>query len=142
MEARPRELLYGRDDTPGIVSVLAGRDGRARVWRRDGAATIYEEERFPNWFLLSDASLLDGLAVERLPGGELASWAAQAAAMGPDQVGLVELAGDLHYRYLVVAAGQGAVEQAVTDAYNTRNGSTARALYDLRDVTYLRPPVE
>jgi hypothetical protein len=40
MEARPRELLYGRDDTPGIVSVLAGRDGRARVWRRDGAATI------------------------------------------------------------------------------------------------------
>jgi DNA polymerase I len=142
MEATPRELLYGRDDTPGIVSVLAGRDGRARVWRREGEATVYEEARFPNWFLLSDATLLDGLAVERLGGGELAAWAARAAAMGPDQVGLVELAGDLHYRYLVVANGQSVAEQTVTDAYNARTGGMARALYDLRDVTYLRPPVE
>jgi DNA polymerase elongation subunit (family B) len=142
MEATPRELLYGRDDTPGIVSVLAGRDGRARIWRREGEATVYEEARFPNWFLLSDASLLDRLAVDRLSGSDLGAWAAQAATMGPDQVGLVELAGDLHYRYLVVANGQGVAEQAITDAYNARNGGTARALYDLRDVTYLRPPVE
>ena len=35
MELTPRQLLYGHDDTPGIVSVQAGREGRARVWRRD-----------------------------------------------------------------------------------------------------------
>ena len=142
MEASPRALLYGRDDTPGIVSVTAGRDGRARVWRRDGDATLCEDVRFPNWFLLTDASLLDSLAVERLAGGDLAAWAAQATALGPDQVGLVELAGDLHYRYLVVAASLGPVEEAVIDAHNARHGGTARALYDLRDVAYLRPPVE
>jgi hypothetical protein len=110
MEAMPRELLYGRDDTPGIVSVSAGRDGRARVWRRDGDATICEDARFPNWFLLSDATLLDGLAITRLEGADLAAWAAQATELGPDQIGLAELAGDLHYRYLVVAASQAVAE--------------------------------
>src|SRR5581483_11879516 len=84
----------------------------------------------------------DRLPVERLAGGSLTDWAPQAAALRPEQVGLVELAGDLHYRYLVVAAEQHAAEQAVVDAYNARNGGTARALYDLRDVAYLRPPVE
>ncbi|HEY7060945.1 MAG TPA: DNA polymerase domain-containing protein [Chloroflexota bacterium] len=142
MEATPRELLYGRDDTPGIVSVLAGRDGRARVWRRDGDRTVCEEERFPNWFYLSDATLLERVPVERLEGGDLAAWAPQAAALRPEQVALAELAGDLHYRYLVVAPSLAVAEQAVVDAYNARNGGTARALYDLRDVAYLRPPVE
>src|SRR3712207_7473020 len=29
----PQILLCGRDPTPGIVSVVAGREGRVRVWR-------------------------------------------------------------------------------------------------------------
>jgi DNA polymerase, archaea type len=138
MEQTPRQLLYGRDETPGIVSVLAGREGRARVWRREGSSIVYEEARFPNWFFLADASLLDGLAVERLPAGDLEA----ASALRPGQVGLVELDGEQHYRYLVLAEGIGAAEQAVVDAANARNGGTARALYDLRDQAYYRPPVE
>ncbi len=163
MELTPRQLLYGRDDTPGIVSVQAGREGRARVWRRDGEITVCEEERFPNWFLLADASLLSSLPVERLPAGDFAA----ANRLAPGQVGLVELAGSQHYRYLVLAAGTAAAEQAIVDAANARGVGTshdpspddadgpieepvrrssrsgaARALYDLRDLVYSRPPVE
>ncbi|MCC6178681.1 MAG: ribonuclease H-like domain-containing protein [Chloroflexi bacterium] len=39
-----RILLFGHDPTPGIVSVNAGRDGHARIWRRQsverGAASV------------------------------------------------------------------------------------------------------
>ncbi|HZU07550.1 MAG TPA: DNA polymerase domain-containing protein [Chloroflexota bacterium] len=133
-----RELLYGRDDTPGIVSVLAGRDGRARVWRRVGSATVCEEARFPHWFLLADPTLLAALPVVRLPADALAELTPPAGG----RVGLVELAGDLHYRYLVLAETLDPVEQAVVDAYNAQTGAAARSLYDLREAVYCRPPVE
>ena len=92
MQLTPHELLYGRDDTPGIVSVSAGRDGRARLWRRVGGATVCEEARFPNWALLADASLLDGLPTERFGAGDLDA----AAALPAGRVGLVHLEGELH----------------------------------------------
>ena len=73
MEAMPRELLYGRDDTPGILSVSAGRDGRARVWRRDSDTTLCEDARFPNWFLTTSLDLLAHLSARHLPASALRS---------------------------------------------------------------------
>src|SRR2546423_589849 len=99
-----RLLLFGRDPTPGIVSVSAGRDGRATIWRRvpetspsvdaettaaspglplsraaeeslggggrsvgEGASQIVvEEDRFPSWLFLADASILAPLKPEHL----------------------------------------------------------------------------
>jgi DNA polymerase, archaea type len=48
------EWLWGWDPTPGIVSVWAGHDGRALVWRRiaDTGELVCEEERFRPWLLL------------------------------------------------------------------------------------------
>jgi hypothetical protein len=102
-------LLCGRDATPGIVSVVADRDGQARVWRRTPAGLVCEADRFANWFLLADATLLAAHPVIALPAGDLDA----ARALTPGQVGLIELAGDLHYRYLVLGYGLAAVEQAV-----------------------------
>lgn len=54
------EWLWGWDPTPGIVSVWAGRDGHAIVWRRMAStgALVRERERFRPWLLLDR---LDGL---------------------------------------------------------------------------------
>jgi hypothetical protein len=69
-----RRLLFGRDDTPGIVSVSAGRDGRARVWRR-----ISGTDGDPSRVVLEEASrgafcrrLDSGAAAGRL--GRSAPW--------------------------------------------------------------------
>src|ERR687888_1752301 len=60
-------LLFGRDPTPGIVSVVADRQGRATVWRRLAGQVVAETDRFPNWFLLSDPALLQDFPNETLP---------------------------------------------------------------------------
>ena len=138
IEQAAHALLYGRDPTPGIVSVAAGRDGRVQVWRRMDGGVVCEEDRFPNWFLLADATLLGAHPCVPLPPGDLDA----ARALGPGEVGLVALAGDLHYRYLVLGYGLAAVEQAVVEAHNARTGQQARSLYDLRDVVYARSAVE
>lgn len=146
MEYSPRDLLYGRDPTPGILSVTAGRDGRARVWRRVDGATVCEEARFPHWLLLTDATLLAGLPIERRSAADLPAVRAEVdARLAADAAGwvlLVELAGDLPYRYLVLSDALGPIEQAILAAHNARTDGSARALYDLREVVYLRPPVE
>lgn len=48
------EWLWGWDPTPGIVSVHAGLDGRATVWRRmpDTGILVREDLRFRPWLLL------------------------------------------------------------------------------------------
>jgi DNA polymerase elongation subunit (family B) len=57
----------------GIVSVWAGLDGRAAVWRRVDGALVREEERFRPWVLLdSTADLPRDVTVRELSGpGEL-----------------------------------------------------------------------
>ncbi|HZS57899.1 MAG TPA: ribonuclease H-like domain-containing protein [Gemmatimonadaceae bacterium] len=49
------EWVWGWDSTPGIVSVHAGLNGRAQVWRRDPATDVLtlEEDRFRPWLLLA-----------------------------------------------------------------------------------------
>src|SRR5690242_922826 len=47
------DLLFGWDDTSGIVSVWANRDGEAKVWRRAGATLSVSREPFRAWVLAS-----------------------------------------------------------------------------------------
>ncbi len=60
------EWLWGWDPTPGIVSVHAGPDGRAVVWRRiaESGALVREEERFRPWLLLDRLDDLQHLGTE------------------------------------------------------------------------------
>ena len=63
-------ILFGWDPTPGIVSVWAGPDGRAIVWRRVEGQVVREVERFRPWVLATSledvASLGDGTPDARL----------------------------------------------------------------------------
>jgi DNA polymerase elongation subunit (family B) len=47
------DILFGWDDTSGIVSVWANREGEAKVWRRGGATVSVSRERFRPWLLAS-----------------------------------------------------------------------------------------
>ena len=140
-----RELLFGRDDTPGIVSVSAGRDGRARVWRRvadapgEPSRIVLETARFPSWLFLADASILADLKPERLDRSDLLAGVPDV----PSGLATVELQGAGVYRYLVLTNRMSEVEARAIAAYRKRSGSTAtRGLSDLRGVVYARPLVE
>ena len=130
-------LLFGRDPTPAIVSVSLGKTGLARAWRREGAVTVYEEVPFPNWFLLSDASLLAGLAPEQIHADSLRS----GVPVLPSGLAVVELDGPGVYRWLVLTTRLPDVEAHMLAAYRGDAGD-ARALADLRGPVYVRPPVE
>jgi DNA polymerase, archaea type len=140
-----RRLLFGRDDTPGIVSVSAGRDGRARAWRRIPGAkgspdqVVLEEQRFPSWLFLADSSILAPLKPERLDRGDLLA----AMPEVPSGLAVVDLQGGGVYRHLVLTTRMAEVEATVLAAYRKRGGGApARGLSDLRGVVYARPLVE
>lgn len=57
-----RSLLFGKDNTPRIVSVKPGLDGKALIWRRINNKIFCQEKKLRNWLILSEAaiSLLNG----------------------------------------------------------------------------------
>ncbi len=133
------DLLFGRDPTPGIVSVAAGRDGVARVWRRVDGQIVVEHAPFPHWFLLDDLDVLGGIPYSRLSPGDL-------RAGPPDPPGglaVVPLDGEHTYRYLVLTTRLDDVESAIV-AYRNKQSTEppVRSLHDLRGHAYWRPPVE
>ncbi len=56
----PEDWLWGWDTTPGIVSILAQRNGSVMVWRRTALQepVIAERDYFLPWALISDIALL------------------------------------------------------------------------------------
>lgn len=132
-----RALLFGRDETPGIVSVMADRAGRARVWRRVNGRVVCEEETYLNWFFLARRELLDGLPVETLD----CTARNEAVSLPPRTVGLVPLAGTNAYRFLVLTDQLEAVEHHIQE--NIREAHEAGTLTEsLSELLYVRPAVE
>jgi|SRR5579871_1149909 DNA polymerase elongation subunit (family B) len=101
------EWLWGWDQTPGIVSVWAERDGRALLWRREpGTLRLFREERrFRPWLLLPSLAPLAHLG-ERLQPEGTAETPAKAITYR-------ELSGPGHLRYLVSASDGRMLETAV-----------------------------
>ena len=149
VRADPAVLLFGRDPTPGIVSISAGRAGLARVWRREAGtsalpgtsalrgATVCEEARFPNWFFVADPELLEGLQAERIDPTALQAGIPEV----PTGLGVVELEGPGAYRHLVLTTRLAEVEGRILAA-RRRRGEQARSLGDLRGAVYVRSPAE
>src|SRR5439155_19315701 len=135
------DLLFGRDPTPGIVSVAAGRDGLAHVWRRQDGRVVHEQARFPLWFLLDDRELLGGIGYARLRPADLRAGVPDP----PGGLALVELDGAHPYRYLVLTTRLDEVEAAIV-SYQHKHAPDVlqppRRLQDLGDHVYWRPPVE
>lgn len=132
-----RTLLFGRDDTPGIVSVTADRRGRARVWRRVSGRVVCEEERFPNWLLLARRDLLDGLPTLELPRTALQS----PPELPPGVEGVIELAGENPLRFLVLTQRLDEVESHV-NATIRRGQDEGWLAQGPAELLYVRPPVE
>src|SRR5207247_8011433 len=93
-----RSLLFGRDETPGIVSITADRHGHARVWRRVDGRVLCEEDVYPNWMLLSRRTLLSDVPlVEADPEILL-----DLESIEPSRITLVQLRGDHHFKHLAL----------------------------------------
>jgi DNA polymerase elongation subunit (family B) len=126
--------LWGWDDTPGIVSVWAERDGSALVWRRLGADTLVcERERFRPWALLSTLADLAHLGQQvRSEEDELANQAVVTyrALQGPG-----------HLRYLVSATDGHALEAAILQGAAAAARRPLARLHDLGEdeVLWLAP---
>jgi DNA polymerase elongation subunit (family B) len=55
-------LLFGHDDTPGIVSVEEASPGRMALWRRLDGSLVREEVEYPPFLLVSDREPLGGFS--------------------------------------------------------------------------------
>ncbi len=130
-------LLFGRDPTPGIVSVTADRHGRARVWRRVAGQVICEEAHFPNWLLLGRRDLLDGLPTYDLPLAALDS----PPIPPPGIVGVIELQGENPLRYLALTQRLEELETHVAAAIQ-RGHEEERFTEGTSQLMYVRPAIE
>src|SRR5207248_2173216 len=130
----PHGLLFGRDDTPGIVSVAADRRGRARLWRRVDGRVVMDEDSYPNWLFIARRELLGNL-----PAVELSVSVLDARPVTPSEgVGLVKLRGENQFQYLVLTNRLDDVERQIADVVNRGNedGSIPESYASL---VYVRP---
>jgi DNA polymerase, archaea type len=135
-EALDETLGLARDENSlGIVSVWADRDGRALVWRRVGEQTVCEEQRFRPWVF---AAALDDLAHAGRAVQPEGIVAAEAAAFT-----YRELEGPPgSFRFLLSARSGRALERALCDGASRRLGRRIASLYDLDGDYYRVGPVE
>lgn len=130
------EWVFGWDPTPGIISVWAGRDGRAVVWRREGERVLCVKETFRPWLCattLDDLAHL-GSALTTSP-GELGVDTAPVSYRvldGPSEA----------YRYLLTARDGRFLERALLTGASRRLGRRVAGLGDLSDTYYQVGPVE
>ncbi|MGH7615867.1 MAG: DNA polymerase domain-containing protein, partial [Gemmatimonadaceae bacterium] len=128
------EWVWGWDETPGIVSVWAGFDGRAVVWRRvpGNGTLVREEERFRPWALVDS---LDDLA-----------HLGQRLGPEPDagaRIRYRELAGDGALRWLVSADDARHITDAVLLGASRRLGRSVSHVRELGgDTVFVLPPEE
>lgn len=123
------EWIYGWDETPGIVSVWADREGRAIVWRRQGQGVVAERAVYRPWIL---AAHLD----------DLAHLGAIPEEDNRAPISFSRLDGPLNsYRFLISARSGRTLERALIEGASRRLGRTLESLYELDDY-YRVGPVE
>lgn len=129
------EYVWGWDPLPGIVSVWAGRDGRAIIWQRQDQSVVSTRTRYRPWLF---AAGLDDLA-------HLGSAVRQATGPDDDPPGITyrELDGDEPgYRYLLSAHTWNTLENALLTGARRRLGGSLNSLYDIEADYYWVGPVE
>lgn len=131
------EWLWGWDPTPGIVSVWAERDGRARVWRREPGADrlVTESARFRPWLLLGSLEDLAHLGADLTPEAEL-------SGQDDSRTAYRELTGPGRLRYLVSAPDGRALERAVLAGASERLERSIARLGELSEDDALPLPPE
>ena len=112
-------ILYGKDNTQGIVSVSVNRNGIATVWRRVDGKILKEIESFHNWFVISDPTLLDGIKA---------------------QYEVKELEGEHPFKYQIRTSNYAALERLVVSNYNAKYKTKHRSFYDLPNSVVVHYP--
>jgi DNA polymerase I len=127
------EWLWGWDPTPGIVSVWAGHEGHALVWRRlpETGDLVRETEKFRPWMLLDRLDDLRHLGDKLRPEGERDAL-----------VTYRELEGRGELRYLVSAGDSQTLTSAVLQGATRRLGRRIGHLRELEPETALALPPE
>jgi DNA polymerase elongation subunit (family B) len=85
------DILFGHDDTRGIVAMELEGDDKIRVFRKEGRGLLSERQPFHPFLLLSDTSLLEGIKCSPA---------------------IKELKGRGHYRYQVSFESWGEMDRA------------------------------
>src|SRR5260221_8957715 len=130
------ENLFGWDPTPGIISVWAGRAGRAVVWRREGERVLCVKETFRPWLC---ATTLDDLTHL---GSALVS-SSVALSVDTSLISYRTLDGPSgSYRYLLSARDGRFLEQALLRGATRRLGRRVNGLGELPETYYQVGPVE
>src|SRR5216683_3201606 len=130
------EWVFGWDPMPGIISVWAGRDGRAVVWRREGERVLCVKETFRPWLC---ATTLDDLAHL---GSALVS-SSVALSVDTSLISYRTLDGPSgSYRYLLSARDGRFLERALLKGASLRLGRQIKNLGELPDTYYQVGPVE
>lgn len=150
---RDEQVLFGWDETPGIVSVWASREGQAFVWRRVEGRLVCERERFRPWLFATRLDDLDHLG-ERVARVEAPQTRTPTLPPHPPVDGgsrrgeleqrfsYCELDGPPgSYRYLLSAASGRALERELLQGASRRLGKTVEQLSTLHDY-YRVGPVE
>jgi DNA polymerase elongation subunit (family B) len=135
MSAVADEWLWGWDPTPGIVSVWAGTDGHATIWRRlpGPLVLVREEARFRPWLLLDRLDDLRHLGAALRP---------ERAGIVPAGVTFRELEGPGALRFLVSADDGRALTQAVLAGASRRLGRPLEHVRELGEASLLSLPPE
>jgi DNA polymerase, archaea type len=128
------EMLWGWDDTPGIVSVWAGRSGDAVIWRRENERVVATHERWRPWVYatsLHDFNLAGVRPHEASPGPDNTLLSYHAL---PDERGT--------YRFVLSGRTWQALERPLVRGASRRLGRNVGSLHDLGDAYYHVGPVE
>lgn len=131
--------LFGWDDTPGIVSVWAQRDGRALIWQRINDQVRCSERWFRPWCFAAELDDVAHLGAALRPAGSHAIAASDESA----QMTYRTLDGPAPaYRYLLSAQPGTSLERLILSGASQRLGRRVNSLYDLDDRYYWVGPVE
>ena len=141
-ESSPDEWLWGWEPTPGIVSIWAGRDGRALLWRREPGTLklLREEKHFRPWLLLPTLEDVEHLGDRLVP--EERHLRPSARVLDANVVTYRHLSGPGHLSYLVSAANSRLLESAVLFGMSTRLNKRDARISDLGDDGVLYLPLE
>lgn len=129
----PQEWLWGWDPTPGIVSVWAGLDGVAHVWRRppETGELVREDVTFRPWVLLDRLDDLQHLGARLAPEGDVRAPFRYRELEGPGAL-----------RFLVSATDGRALQRSVLEGASRRLGRHVGQLRDLGQECVLSLPPE
>src|SRR5215469_16632750 len=131
------EWVFGWDPMFGIVSVWAQRDGRAVVWRREGARVLCIKEMFRPWLF---AATLDDLAHL---GSALTASPPTELCTDTSQISYHPLDGPPgSYRYLLSSRDGRFLERMLLMGASRRLERRVNSLDELSDTYYQVGPVE